>query len=189
MKKKFNLSVTNMMIAINLTVFAVSTLTIGIGPAAYIFGINSPVTDPYITYITSAFTHGSLMHVAFNMYFLFFIGRMLEQFLKPPMFAVYYLLVAIASGFLTSMFSDALAVGASSVIYAILTTCIALDKSDVVGFNTYNSSILLRILLINIALTFIIPGISIIGHISGIVVGLIAALIIMSVKERGEYYE
>ncbi len=182
--KKNNFTVTNFIIFINVLVFIGSIFTLGTALSIQLFGLNSPITIKYITYITSAFTHASITHLIFNMYILYFVGNILEGYLKKPSYIIYYFTVTIFSGFLTSMFSDALVVGASGVVFALLTTCVVLSKSDLPDFYLYNPSRLMSLLILNLVLTFIIPGISIMGHISGVVAGLIASLIIISVKER-----
>ncbi|MFV0424827.1 MAG: rhomboid family intramembrane serine protease [Bacilli bacterium] len=184
MNRNLKMSVTNVIIIINIVVFISIAFSGKVNQIYYLFGINSPITSKYITFLTSAFIHGSIMHLLFNMYFLFYMGPILENYLGKNKYLLYYLGCAMLSGFLTEMFSAQLVIGASGILYAMVTTCITLDKSDSVGFTIYNSRALINLLLINIVLTFILPGISIVGHISGIVVGLIAALIIISVKER-----
>ncbi len=184
MKRKFELSAVNVIILINVVVYIMATVVFEPGLIYYLFGINSPVTSSFLTYITAAFLHGSIMHLLFNMYFLFIIGPMLEKYLGSAKFILYYAFCMIGSGFITEMFSYSLSVGASGVLFAILTTCITLDKSDLPDFNIYNGRALINVLVINIIITFMVPNISIAGHISGVIMGLIAALAIVNIKER-----
>lgn len=184
MKKEIKLSATNVIIGINIGVYLWMILLTNTNVTYSLYAINSPYTNPFITYFTGAFLHGSIAHILFNMYFLFVIGPLLEKYLGTAKFVAYYLLCALVSGFLTSMFATGLVIGASGVLFAMLTTCITLDKSDLPDFKIYNSRALINVLLINVAITFIVPTISKVGHVSGIVTGLIAALVIISLKER-----
>ncbi len=184
MKREIKLSATHIIIGINIGVYLWMILLTNPQLTYTLYALNSPFTNPFITYFTSAFLHGSIMHLLFNMYFLFIMGPILEKYLGTAKFVAYYLLCALLSGFLTSMFATGLVIGASGVLFAIITTCITLDKSDLPDFKIYNSRGLINVLLLNVVITFIVPTISIEGHLSGIVTGLIAALVIMTMKER-----
>lgn len=182
---KVKLSTTNIIIALNVAIYIVMMLSGNSSVFIAKFAVNSPYNSIYITSLTSAFLHTGIFHIGFNMMFLFYIGPLLENYLGKVKFGIYYIACAFISGYLTSMFSSTLVIGASGVLYAILATVIALDRSDVEGFTVYNSRMLLSLLMYNIIITIFIPGISVIGHISGLVAGLIAALVIMSLKQKG----
>ncbi|MFV0498802.1 MAG: rhomboid family intramembrane serine protease [Bacilli bacterium] len=184
MIKKIKFSVTNVIIGINIIVFISALMLNNSNIIYYFFALNSPITSRVITCFTSVFLHGSIMHLLFNMYFLYYMGPILERYLGSLKYLCYYLGCALIAGFITQWFYSGLVIGASGVLYAMVTTCITLDRSDGVRFSMYNSRMLINLLLINIALSFIIPGISIIGHLSGIIAGLIIALIIISCEER-----
>lgn len=181
---KIKLTAVNGIIAVNVAVFLILTITGTTSLAFAKFAINSPYTNMYVTSITSAFLHSGIFHLGFNMIFLYYIGTILENYLGKLNFVIYYIACAFVSGLLTTMFSSSYVVGASGVLYAILATVIALDRSDVAGFTVYNSKMLLSLLLYNLIFTILISGISVVGHISGLVAGLLAALVIMNVKQR-----
>lgn len=73
----------------------------------------------YWSLISSAFIHFTLLHVAFNVYWLWVLGSRLERAIGSMQFLAFY----IASAFVSSSFqlalSDSTGVGASGVVYAI----------------------------------------------------------------------
>lgn len=184
MTKKFEINVTNIIIAITVIIYLYGTISGNQRLFIFKFGLNSPVTKDYITYLSSAFIHGGITHVGFNMYFLYIFGPFLERYIGSVKFAIYYLVCAIVSGFMTTYFSSALTVGASGVLYAIMTTIIVISRSNTGKVMYLNSQRLINLLIINILLSFMIPGVSIIGHLSGIVTGILAAVIIMIIEEK-----
>ncbi len=176
-------SVVTVIIIINVFIYGFALLTRQENLFIFKLGLNSPYNYGVASYLTSAFMHSSLMHLGFNMLFLYFIGPELENYLGKVKFLIYYLCVAIISGFLTTVFSNSITIGASGALYAIMTTIIALDKSNAPSFNV-NSRYFTQLLVINLIFTFVVSGISIMGHFSGIVAGIIAAIIILFIKEK-----
>ena len=69
---------------------------------------------------TYMFLHGGIMHLFFNMFLLWMFGKPLESIWGPFKFIRYYLLTGIGAGLLIYFFSDAVTIGASGAIMAIL---------------------------------------------------------------------
>ncbi|MBL8068685.1 MAG: rhomboid family intramembrane serine protease [Armatimonadetes bacterium] len=72
---------------------------------------------------TSLFLHGSLMHLVGNMLFLFAFGPAVEEAIRPPRFALYYIfwgLFAAAAHIFVNPASDVPTVGASGAIGGVL---------------------------------------------------------------------
>lgn len=69
--------------------------------------------------ITSAFLHGSFMHLAGNMLALFVFGPPVEDRFGRLGFTIFYLLGAIGSGLIHAAVSDYPAIGASGAIAAV----------------------------------------------------------------------
>lgn len=90
--------------------------------------------DPFLSYqllwrlLTYGFCHGSLMHIAFNMYFLWMFGRMLVPIYGSREFMAIYLVGVVISGLGHIAFSivqgtPAAAIGASGGVMAITFLC------------------------------------------------------------------
>ena len=78
---------------------------------------------PAVTIVTSMFEHGSILHIAFNMLFLFVFGPQVEALTGHLRFLVYYLLCGIAGGIAQIAIGPAShvpAIGASGAIAGVL---------------------------------------------------------------------
>jgi membrane associated rhomboid family serine protease len=130
--------------------------------------------------LTAAFLHYGPIHLGMNMLALWWIGRPLEDYLGP----VRYLLLYIVSGLAGSAGAlianpTAVTVGASGAIFGILGAAIVLERQHtyVLGGSA------LTLLIVNIAFTFAVPGISIGGHLGGLAGG---ALCILALSRFGK---
>jgi len=70
--------------------------------------------------ITPAFLHSNLMHIAFNMYALFILGRRIESTYGHGRFLLLYFLSALGGNVLSFVLSDANSLGASTAIFGLL---------------------------------------------------------------------
>jgi membrane associated rhomboid family serine protease len=126
--------------------------------------------------ITSGFMHENLIHIGFNMYVLYVLGQMLEPALGRLRFGTIY-----AVSLLTGSFGALLVtphsptVGASGAIFGLMGAAavemrarqIPIMQSGVGG-----------LILLNLVISFTLPGISWGGHIGGLIGGAVAALVI-----------
>ncbi len=132
--------------------------------------------------VTSAFLHGGIIHIGFNMYLLWMLGRPLEKAFG----AVKYLLL-----YFTSMFGGAAAVtifdwgaptlGASGAVLGLAGAMAAVYFAR--GADVRQSPAFTLVLL-NLALPLIIPNVSFWGHLGGVVGGGFAALVLVWLPER-----
>lgn len=124
--------------------------------------------------ITSGFLHSGLFHIAFNMMFIWVLGSMLEPALGRARFVALYF-TALLSGSLGVMLLDpnALTVGASGAAFGLLGAAIVEARAR--GMDIWASGLGLTAVL-NFGITFLIPGISIGGHLGGFVGGMVVAL-------------
>lgn len=70
--------------------------------------------------ITPIFLHGSVLHIALNMYALYVIGRRLERFYGHGRFLLLYLLSAFAGNVFSFVLTSASSLGASTAIFGLL---------------------------------------------------------------------
>jgi membrane associated rhomboid family serine protease len=128
--------------------------------------------------ITSAFLHGSFLHIAFNMYVLFALGPTLERILGHGRFIVLYLTAAFGASVTSYVFSDAnmVSVGASGAIFGLMGALVVAGKRL-----RYDITQVLVLIGINIAIGFIAPGVDWRAHLGGLVAGAaVAALLVYS---------
>lgn len=119
--------------------------------------------------ITAGFLHANLWHVGFNMFLLWQLGTLLEPAVKRWGFTVLYLMSLLGGSFLTLVLDpNALTLGASGAVFGLMgATFIAMRSRGIDPFSTGIGPLL----VINLILTFAVPGISIGGHIGGLVAG------------------
>lgn len=123
--------------------------------------------------ITAAFLHGGLIHLAFNMLFLWWFGRSLELLLGPARFIGIYAVSALAGSAGALLIApDTYTVGASGAVFGILGAGLVLERSRVYVFGGQA----LFIVVINLALSFVLSNISVGGHVGGLVGGALAML-------------
>ena len=123
--------------------------------------------------ITSAFLHGSLIHLGLNMLVLWIVGAPVEQAIGRGRFLALYIVSGLAGSAGALLFSpNAITVGASGAIYGILGAALVLESqgSHVLGGQAFG------LIVFNLVLTFAIPNISIGGHLGGLAGGALAML-------------
>ncbi len=138
------------------------------------------VTEPNGWYrlVTSGFLHFGIIHIAFNMYFLYVLGQMLEPALGRVNFLLLYL-ASLLGGSLGVVLLDSggISAGASGAVFGLLAAAtIGLWRR---GINPFTTGIGTTLIL-NLFITFAIPGISIGGHIGGAIAGAICGTVMLA---------
>lgn len=161
------------LIAINVIIFFVDYL--GIGVQKNELGARWSLWEPAVAHgdwwrvLTSGFLHASLIHLAFNMFALYSIGTFLERTMGTVKYLTVYFVSLIGGSLGVILLSDNQpTVGASGAIFGIFGAFAVLSLSR--GVSPMASGIGSTILL-NLFITFTVPGISIGGHLGGLVAG------------------
>jgi membrane associated rhomboid family serine protease len=128
----------------------------------------------YWRLVTSGFLHSGFLHIGFNMYLLYWLGTMLEPSLGHPRFVALYLTSLLAGSFGALLLSgpNEYTVGASGAVFGLMGAAFVMQRAR--GIDPMQSGIG-PVILFNLALSFIIPNISIGGHLGGLVGGAVAA--------------
>lgn len=184
--------VTLTLIAIIVAMFlvtAVSAVTVGNSP---LDNYRSPVFDaldqvPVQVYvgdwwrpITAAFLHVGVVHLLVNTLALLVFGSELERQLGRARFLAVYLLSALGGAAAIQLFGDPgrAVAGASTAIYGLLGALgvlMIVRRQDIRG--------LLTLLAINVFISFL-PGVSLLGHLGGLVTGALAAGLLLLTRRR-----
>lgn len=77
------------------------------------------LTQPW-TIITYMFLHGGILHVLFNMLFLFFFGPPLEERWGGKEFVKYYAICGVGAALVNLVFSEGVIIGASGAVYGVM---------------------------------------------------------------------
>src|SRR5271167_1144483 len=124
--------------------------------------------------VTSGFMHENLIHIGFNMYVLYILGQMLEPALGRVKFGTIYAVSLLCGSFGALLVSPHTpTVGASGAVFGLMGAAavemrarqIPVMQSGVGG-----------LILINLIISFSIPGISWGGHLGGLVGGVLAGI-------------
>jgi membrane associated rhomboid family serine protease len=144
----------------------------------------------YWRLITGGFLHspGNILHIAFNMYILYWLGTMLEPVLGHVRFTALYFASLLAGSFGALVAEPtALTVGASGAVFGLMSAAFVFQRAR--GIDPWRSG-LGPVILLNLALPFVFTNlnISIGGHIGGLVGGAIAAIAIerLGAARRGD---
>lgn len=132
--------------------------------------------------VTSAFLHGSLIHIAFNMALLYAFGAQLERGFGSARFLLMY------AG---SLFGGALAVmlfnwaqptlGASGAVLGLAGAFgLALHERGIPP----QQSPIFGLVILNLALPLLMPGISFWGHFGGVAAGVLIAYLLIWLPRR-----
>lgn len=133
--------------------------------------------------LTGGFLHASLLHIGFNMFALYFLGRMLEPSIGTLRFVFLYAAALFGGAFGALLLSgpDTFTIGASGGIFGLFGAAFVIARGR--GFDAVAGTIGV-VLLINLALSFGTPRISLGGHLGGLVAGVVCALVIIA-GDRG----
>jgi len=124
--------------------------------------------------LTPIFLHGSLLHIAFNMYALYRFGPGLERFYGHARFLVLYLVAGFAGNVFSFAMSPAASLGSSTAIFGLLGAegVFLYQNRKVFGRQTQQALqqvIMLAVINLVIGLS---PGIDNWGHLGGLLGGV-----------------
>ena len=130
--------------------------------------------------LTAAFLHIGPIHLVLNMLAVLVFGSELERQLGRWRFLAVYLLSALGGAASIQLFGNPLqpVAGASTAIYGLLGSLgvlMIVRRQDLRG--------LLTLLAINVVISFL-PGISLLGHLGGLVAGAAATAIVVATRRR-----
>lgn len=126
--------------------------------------------------VTSGFLHYGVLHLGMNMFILLLIGRLLEPTLGGLRFGLLYA-VGLLGGSLGALLVEpgGLTAGASGAVFGIAAAVVVAERS---GASRWGNSGMLGLLILNIVLGFLIPNVSVGGHLGGMIAGGAAAVLI-----------
>ena len=187
-------SMTQILIAINVLVFVAETATgtplggvsqSGVGTIyshGALYGPYIHFLHQYYRLLTGGFLHDGLLHILFNMVFLYFVGPGLEAAVGRVNFVAIYFASLFAGSFGALLFqADIPTVGASGALFGLLGALIVIAYYR--GISIWQSGLGLT-LVINIVFSLSVNGVSIGGHLGGVVGGAICGWLYMELVDR-----
>jgi membrane associated rhomboid family serine protease len=132
--------------------------------------------------VTAGFLHSGLIHLGFNMLILWQLGALLEPAVGRVRFGIIYFVSLLSGSFGALLLSpNAVTVGASGAVFGIMSATVIVMRDR--GIDPMATGLPLWIGL-NLLITFAIPGISIGGHLGGLIGGALAALAMFELPRR-----
>ena len=132
--------------------------------------------------VSSGFLHYGIIHLGLNMWALFVLGSALEQLEGRARMATVYGVGLVGGGLGALLLSPgSLTAGASGAIFGLMGGIFLAQRARGVPFS---QSPLIPVLVINLLITIGLPGISIGGHLGGLVGGGLAGFVLFDVGRR-----
>src|SRR3954454_23848636 len=130
----------------------------------------------YWRLISGGFLHAANpLHILFNMYILYWLGQMLEPALGHAKFLALYFTSLLGGSFGALLLSPANqpSLGASGAVFGLMGAAFVMQHAR--GIDPWRSG-LGPVIALNLVLSFVIPNISIGGHLGGLAAGVLVAL-------------
>jgi membrane associated rhomboid family serine protease len=129
--------------------------------------------------ITAAFLHYGPLHLGMNMLVLWFIGPALESYLGHWRYLLLYVVSGLAGSAGALLLSpDSATVGASGAIWGLMGAALVLELRRIYVFG----GSAMGLVVLNLVLTFLVPGVSIGGHIGGLIGGAAAIMVFIALR-------
>ena len=169
--------------------------------APWATAVSGTIGEPWVI-VTSAFLHANLMHVGFNGILLWQLGHMLEPVLGRARYIALYAaglvggsLGVVLLSWLTSVTGLAgtgvgnllggnpaqPTIGASGAVFGLMgAAMVGMRRRGVDPWKTTIGGLV----ILNLILTFVIPNISVGGHLGGLLAGALAGRLLFVERER-----
>ncbi|MEC5170441.1 membrane associated rhomboid family serine protease [Glaciihabitans sp. GrIS 2.15] len=176
--------VTYAIMALCVIVFAAEAIT------GQLVGSGSPIVSALLYYppytsiqpwrmLTSLFVHGSILHILFNMYSLFVLGPELERLVGRWRFIALFLLSGLGGSVAVLLSSPGSPViGASGAIFGLFGAYFVIARH--LGGNSRQ---LIIVIVINLVIGFIVPGIAWQAHVGGLLIGALVAFVLVRTRD------
>jgi membrane associated rhomboid family serine protease len=135
----------------------------------------------YWRLVSAGFLHENLIHIAFNMYLLYLLGRMLEPAIGSLRFAVIYFTSLLAGSAGALFATNAASLGASGAIFGLMGAAVVELRARRISIMESGIG---GLIVINLILSFTLANISVGAHVGGLIGGALAGLVIRTADER-----
>ena len=126
--------------------------------------------------ITCTFIHAGIIHLSCNMYSLYIIGSQLETFIGKARFIFVYIISAISGSLMSLIFTAGASVGASGAIFGLLGSLLYFGYHYRIYLGSVLKNQIIPIIILNILLGFMLPGVDNAAHIGGLIGGYLATV-------------
>lgn len=141
-------------------------------------GVNLYIADgQWWRLITPIFLHSTFSHLLFNGFSLAIFGPSLEKFLGSFKFTIFFLVTGILANIATFLVKPLTYshIGSSGAIFGLLGFFLYLVMFNKSNFSNNEKNTIYTLTGIAIIMTFIQPQINVVGHLAGLVTGVLTA--------------
>ena len=186
--KKKKISITYILMAVNIVIFLIGILGLYIGQFDLYtkLALNRSYVKSGEIYrlLTTVFTHKSIIHLGMNMYALYIIGSQVETYIGKKKYIFVYLFSGIAGSLLSCIVNSGWSLGASGAIFGLMGTLLYFGIHYRMYLESSLKSSIIPLIISNLALGFIIPNIDNAAHIGGLVGGLFLTMAV-GIENKG----
>jgi len=155
---------------------------LGAGQLTRVSPVIGVASGEWYRLITGAFLHAGIIHIGMNMLVLWLVGNQLERVLGHWRYLSLYVAAMLAGSFAVMLYNpDIITVGASGAIFGLFGAMFAYQRDR--GINIMQSG-LGGLIIINLLITFALPGISKAGHIGGLIGGAVVGYAMFEIDKR-----
>lgn len=132
----------------------------------------------YYRLITSILIHIGIMHMFFNGYALYIFGTQIEKVMGHKKYILFFLLTGLSGNILTYALNYmSVSAGASGSLFGMFGAFVYLIRHYPNMVTPEGKKSIIQLLVVNIALTLIVPNISATAHFGGLIAGYLLSYI------------
>ena len=140
----------------------------------------------YWRLFTVMFLHGGVLHIAFNMFALWWLGSIVEQLIGPFRFLLVYVASGLAGSagalIVSGLYTPT--VGASGAIFGIMGALLVLEYMQTGSL----AGPAMSMIVLNMVISVTIPGISLGGHVGGLIGGIVSTLALAKTRHMRQHW-
>lgn len=143
------------------------------------FAVYGPFIRKYHEYyrlLTGTLLHGGLFHLLSNCYALYIIGSQIESFYGKSKYLIIYLFSAITGSLLSITLANNASIGASGAIFGLMGALLYFGYYYRVYIGSTWKQRILPVILLNLVIGLIVPGIDYFAHIGGLIGGVLISM-------------
>jgi rhomboid protease GluP len=125
---------------------------------------------------SSMFIHAGVLHLMLNMYALYIIGGQMESYLGKIRYIIVYILSGLVGNLFSLIFTNSVTVGASGAIFGLLGSLLYFGYHYRLILGNSLRHEVIPVILANLLIGLMIPGVDIWAHIGGLVGGVFATM-------------
>lgn len=183
--------ITYILIAINIVIYIFGVFFTNYDVFLNVFSIHGPSirAGQYYRLLTGIFIHSGIFHILFNCYALYILGSQIESFFGKVKFTIIYFFSGLIGALFSMTFGGNYAsVGASGAIFGLMGSLLYFGYYYRVYLGNVVKSQIIPLIVANLVIGFISPGIDNYAHIGGLLGGILIT-IALGVKDKSTLFE